>query len=183
MSYAINTEDIIRLFGLQGVVLFPRETKPVDPGTSSSVEFLQDVGLPHDDLFLSRIDTTAPDKDPVRLAERFAARQRPCPPGAENWLALGYFLDSLLAFDPASARVYAFPDGTDRHLLMHRNVESLVYALCALQEFHAERDSTEDEEALAQAMRAQIEEFDALPFVDPISEWNIIYEEIIQGEW
>ncbi|MFC5902059.1 SUKH-4 family immunity protein [Streptomyces zhihengii] len=105
------------------------------------------------------------------------------PPEAQKWLVLGYFNDSVLALDPTTEHVYAFPEDTSRHLLMHRDVESLIYSLCALQAYHSERDEAEDEEALAQQTRAAVEQFDNTPFEDPISEWNIIFEEIFEGSW
>ncbi|MDQ0938418.1 SUKH-4 family immunity protein [Streptomyces sp. V1I1] len=183
MKYTVSTDDIIRLFGLQGIVLFLREEPSQASEESPSMHFLHEVGLPHDDLFLSRIDATDPGQDSVLLGETLARQQRPYPPEAEKWLVLGYLLDSILALDPVSGHVYAFPEGTNRHLLMHRNVESLVHALCALQNFHLTRDSAGDKDAFAREMRSKIERFDDLPFVDPISEWNIIYEEIIEGTW
>ncbi|MCX4514514.1 SUKH-4 family immunity protein [Streptomyces sp. NBC_01619] len=183
MNYSVSTADIVRLFGLPGVVMFPRDAHDHQTVESPSMRMLHEVGLPHDDLFLSRMDVKDPVHDPALLGEFLASIGRPCPPGAEEWAVLGYFQDSLLALDSTTEKVYAFPEGTSRHLLMHRNVESLVYSLCALQEFHLERDASEDEEALALQTRSRIEAFDSTPFEDPISEWNIIFDEIMEGSW
>ncbi|AVZ70942.1 hypothetical protein SLUN_00325 [Streptomyces lunaelactis] len=183
MKYSVSADDIINLFGVQGIVFFPREEPGDASDKSPSIHFLHEVGLPHDDVFLSRIDATDPGQDSVLLGETLTRQQRPYPPAAEKWLVLGYFLDSILALDPANGQVYAFPEGTNRHLLMHRNVESLVHALCALQNFQLARESVEDKDAFAEEMRSKIERFDDNPFADPISEWNIIYEEIIEGTW
>ncbi|URN17357.1 MULTISPECIES: SUKH-4 family immunity protein [Streptomyces] len=183
MSHSITTSDIIRLFGLQGIVLFPRD-RHSDPAIETpSMRVLREVGIPHDDLFLSRMDVKNPNQDPPLLGGSLSSVGRLCPEGAEAWPVLGYFQDSLLAFDTSTGNVYAFPEGTSRHLLMHRNVESLVYSLCALQEYHLECDSCEDEEALALQTRSKIEAFDPTPFADPASEWNIIFEEIMEGAW
>ncbi|ROV68473.1 SUKH-4 family immunity protein [Streptomyces globisporus] len=175
MSYSVSSNEIIRLFGLQGIVLFPREVQQDSAGLSRSMRILHEVGLPHDDLFLSRMDVKNPGQDSVYLGEFLAE--------AQKWLVLGYFNDSVLAFDPDSQHVYAFPEGTSRHLLIHRDVESLVHSLCVLQTYHVERDSADDEEALARQAHAEIEQFDSTPFQDPISEWNIIFEEIFEGSW
>ncbi|MEC4018294.1 SUKH-4 family immunity protein [Streptomyces sp. H27-D2] len=183
MNYAVSTDDIIRLFGVQGIVFFPREEHSTASGESPSMRFLHEVGLPHDDVFLSRVDTADTGQDSVLLGEALSRQERPYPAAAERWLILGYFLDSFLALDPASERVYAFPEGTNRYFPVHRNVESLVHALCALQDFQLARDSVEDKQALAGELRSKIGNFDDLPFVDPLSEWNIIYEEIIEGAW
>ncbi|MEU3302462.1 SUKH-4 family immunity protein [Streptomyces sp. NPDC006678] len=183
MGYAVGTADIVRLYGLQGVVLFPRDTHGDPAAELPSMRVLHEVGLPHDDLFLSRMDVKDPAQDSALLGEFLASVERPCPSGAEEWPVLGYFQDSLLAFDPVTGRVYAFPEGTGRHLCIHRNVESLIYSLCALQEYTRERDSSEDEEALALRTRARIEAFDRIPFEDPASEWNIIFGEIMEGTW
>lgn len=183
MEYKVSTDKIIHLFGVQGIVLFPRDEPVAVSGESPSLRFLHEVGLPHDDVFLSRIDTTDPSQDSALLGEALAQQERPCPPEAEKWLILGYFLDSYLVLDPASEQVYAFPEGTNRYFPVHRDVESLVYALCALQEFHLARDSADDKQVLAEGMRSKIEDVDGLPFTDPLSEWNIIYEEILEGTW
>ncbi|WP_331452417.1 SUKH-4 family immunity protein [Streptomyces sp. SS162] len=173
----------VRLFGLQGVVLFPRD-KHSDPASETrSMRVLHEVGLPHDDLFLSRMDVKNPSQDSPLLGGFLSSIGRPYPEEAEAWAVLGYFQDSLLTFDTSTEKVYAFPEGTSRHLLMHRDVESLVYSLCVLQEYHLERDSCEDEEALALQTRSKIEAFDPTPFADPISEWNIIFDEIMEGSW
>ncbi|MFC9242584.1 SUKH-4 family immunity protein [Streptomyces sp. NPDC057136] len=183
MEHSISTDEIIHLFGVQGIVFSPRDEQAATSGESSSMRFLHEVGLPHDDVFLSRIDTTDPSQDSALLGEALAQQDRPSPPEVEKWLILGYFLDSFLVLDPVSEQVYAFPEGTDRYFPVHRDVESLVYALCALQEFHLARKSAECMQALAEDMRSKIEDVDELPFTDPLSEWNIIYEEILEGTW
>jgi len=183
MSYSVSSDEIIRLFGLQGLVLFPREAQREPDGLSRAMRILHEVGLPHDDLFLSRMDVKNPGQDSVHLGEFLESTGRVYPAEAQKWLVLGYFNDSVLALDPDSQHIYAFPEGTSRHLLIHRDVESLVYSLCALQTYHVERDSADDEEALAQQVHAKIEQFDSTPFQDPISEWNIIFEEIFEGSW
>lgn len=183
MSCSVSSDEIIRLFGLQGIVLFPREAQHNPAELSRSMRILHEVGLPHDDLFLSRMDVANPGQDSMYLGEFLEPTGRAYPAEAQKWLVLGYFNDSTLALDPDTENVYAFPEGTSRHLLMHRDVESLIYSLCALQTYHAERDSADDEEALAQQTRSKIEQFDSTPFQDPISEWNIIFEEILEGTW
>ncbi|MFE4369282.1 SUKH-4 family immunity protein [Streptomyces sp. NPDC056835] len=183
MHYFVSSGEIIRLFGLQGIVLFPREAQKNPAAPSRSMRILHEVGLPHDDLFLSRMDVKNPSRDSVYLGEFLAPTERPYPTEARKWLVLGYFNDSILALDPDTENVYAFPEGTSRHLLMHRDVESLIYSLCALRTYQAERNSVDDEEALAQQTRSKIEQFDSIPFEDPISEWNIIFEEILEGSW
>lgn len=183
MSHSVSSEEIIRLFGLQGIVLFPRETQHDPAAMSPSMRILHEVGLPHDDLFLSRMEVKDPSRDSVYLGDFLTPTERPYPSEAQHWLVLGYFNDSILAFDPATENVYAFPEGTTRHLLIHRDVESLIYSLCALQTYHLERDSADDEESLALETRAKIEQFDSTPFEDSLSEWNIIFEEILEGTW
>ncbi|URM89198.1 SUKH-4 family immunity protein [Streptomyces sp. MRC013] len=174
MGRSVSTADIVRLFGLQGVVLFPRDGRS-DPATETpSTRVLHEVGLPHDDLFLSRTDVKDPGRDSSLLGGFLALAGRPCPEGAEARLVLGYFPDSLLAFEPSTGNVHAFPEGTGRSLPLHRDVESLVHGLCVLREFHGERASCEDREPLALRARSGTEAFDPLPFADPLSEWNII---------
>ncbi|MEU0987848.1 SUKH-4 family immunity protein [Streptomyces sp. NPDC005953] len=138
-------------------------------------------------MFLSRVDATNCQQDPDHLGERRTQQQRHCSPESKQWLfignVIGYFLDSLIACDPTTDIIYAFPEGIDRYLPIHRDAESLVYSLCALQEFHTERHTTEDEDALALQTRSKIADFDDLPFHDPASECGIILEEIAEGAW
>lgn len=183
MSYCVSSDEIIRLFGLNGIVLFPREAQQSSAKLSRSMRILHEVGLPHDDIFLSRMDVKNPSKESVRLGEFLETTGRPYPAEAQKWLVLGYFNDSILALDPDTEHIHAFPEGTSQHLLIHRDTESLIYSLCALQAYHAERDESDDEEALAQQTHAKIKQFDSTPFKDPISEWNIVFEEILEGSW
>ncbi|MET9438732.1 SUKH-4 family immunity protein [Streptomyces sp. NPDC006551] len=183
MERTVGSEDIIRLFGLQGIVLFPYEAGTDPSRLPRSLRVLHEVGLPHDDLFLSRMDVKDPEADPVLLGEFLTRHGRRYAPEAEKWLVLGYFQDSLLALDPDSGQVFAFPEGTSDHLLIHRDVESLIRALCVLQQYCSDRDDSDDEEALADSARAEIESFDPLPFTDPRSEWTIIFDEIAEGTW
>ncbi|WP_250293920.1 SUKH-4 family immunity protein [Streptomyces atroolivaceus] len=183
MSYCVSSDEIIRLFGLNGIVLFPREAQQSSAKLSRSMRILHEVGLPHGDLFLSRMDVKNPSQESVHLGEFLETTGRPYPAEAQKWLVLGYFNDSILALDPDTEHIYAFPEGTSQHLLIHRDTESLIYSLCALQAYHAERDESDDERALAQRTHAKIKQFDSTPFNDPISEWNIVFEEILEGSW
>ncbi|RPK54007.1 hypothetical protein EES43_29855 [Streptomyces sp. ADI96-02] len=113
------------------------------------------------------MDVKNPSQESVYLGEFLETTGRSYPAEAQKWLFLGYFNDSVLALDPDTEHIYAFLEGTSRHLLIHRDVESLIYSLCALQTYHAERDEVDDEEALAQQTHAKIKQFDHAPLRIP----------------
>lgn len=71
MSHSITTSDIIRLFGLQGIVLFPRDGHSDPAIETPSMRVLREVGIPHDDLFLSRMDVKNPNQDPHFSVDSF----------------------------------------------------------------------------------------------------------------
>jgi len=50
MSYCVSPDEIIRLFGLGGTVMFPREAQQDPAELSRSMRILHGVGLPHDGL-------------------------------------------------------------------------------------------------------------------------------------
>ncbi|PSK74569.1 hypothetical protein C6W96_01250 [Streptomyces sp. CS149] len=67
---------------------------------------------------------------------------------------------------------------------IHRDVESLVYALtkfeALLQEFESDKGEVE---VRVDALREQITEFDPLPFADEDSPWSLAFEEVVDGIW
>lgn len=94
---------------------------------------------------------------------------------------LGLFADTMLALAPDTGTVYSLCDG-ETHMVytpIHRDVESLISALTHFvtlcQEF--EESDDEDVEEGVDALRAEISEFDPLPFEDKESQWNLTLEE------
>ncbi len=93
---------------------------------------------------------------------------------------MGYFPTAIAALNPADGRIYEFShDGDGNPVLIHRNVESLVRSLIVLKKFCEEREENEDLDP--QELRRRIEAFDDLPFAVERSEWNRMYEEIVDG--
>ncbi|MET8883567.1 SUKH-4 family immunity protein [Streptomyces rubiginosohelvolus] len=67
---------------------------------------------------------------------------------------------------------------------IHRDVESLVYALtklgALLQELGRDRGGVGER---VDALCGEITEFDPLPFADEESPWNPVFEEVADGNW
>ncbi|WP_405850752.1 SUKH-4 family immunity protein [Streptomyces niveus] len=67
---------------------------------------------------------------------------------------------------------------------IHRDVESLVYALTKFENLRRQLSGgSEGVGARVDRLRAEITEFDPLPFADDESQWNLAVEEVIDGIW
>ncbi|HEX5567538.1 MAG TPA: SUKH-4 family immunity protein [Streptomyces sp.] len=181
MGYAVTEGELIRLYGTTGVVYFPRHPESgLDPRTAT---FLSSTGIPHDETFVSRFDVEEPGHDTANLGERFDRRGRRCPEEARSWLLLGYLTYSLVALDPASGKVYVFPEGDDSYTQLHRDVESLVFTLAEFRKLEEACLGTEDPEEPVTGFRARVDSFDPIPLAGEGSEWNRILDEVLSGMW
>ncbi|UCA50884.1 SUKH-4 family immunity protein [Streptomyces sp. WA6-1-16] len=132
MKFVITADEVRSVFGLSGVVHFPRHDAPHNRLNDRTARLLSAVGLP---------DT---------------------------------------------ASVYAIAEGEEEinYSPMHRDVESLVYALtkfeALLQDLERGREGVGER---VDALRGEITEFDPLPFADEESPWNPAFEEVIDGIW
>ncbi|MFA7767959.1 SUKH-4 family immunity protein [Streptomyces sp. NRRL S-448] len=106
-----------------------------------------------------------------------------CPEGSRSWWSLGYLFTSLLALDPVSGTVYAFPEGAIGYVELHRDVECLVCALVELRKVETDRDNGVAPEALAARLREAVGTFDPTPFTDGESQWSLAVEELEHGIW
>ncbi|MFI8888222.1 SUKH-4 family immunity protein [Streptomyces sp. NPDC053813] len=96
------------------------------------------------------------------------------------------FASSVIALDPTTGKVYAFGEGDplDSYTQLHRDVESLVYALHLFRKFdEMEREDDSGVEEQVERLRARIEAFDPLPFEDEQSQWTFIFDVVIDGIW
>ncbi|WP_329581012.1 SUKH-4 family immunity protein [Streptomyces sp. NBC_01361] len=68
---------------------------------------------------------------------------------------------------------------------IHRDVESLTYALTKFAALRQELENNDgdDVEERVDGLRAQISELDPLPFEDEDSQWNLAFEEVIDCIW
>ncbi|WP_411097213.1 SUKH-4 family immunity protein [Streptomyces sp. 020-2-3H-GM] len=178
------TADRVRsVFGLTGVVLFPRHDAPHHGLDDRTALFLSRVGLPDTVWFMARASLRA--DDPVDLAGWYGGRGS-VPARCRHWLVLALFADTTLALDPDDGAVYALAEG-EEHLEyrpLHRDVASLVCALTAFEVLLGERE--EDGGGVGErvdALREEITAFDALPFADEDSPWNLALEEVVDGIW
>jgi len=186
VNSSVNSAEMIRAYGLANVVFFPRYE--VGPSVDTrAVGLLSSVGLPHSVSFSSRMDPTDPydtSFDPVALGGFFGHYGIPCPEECRTWWKLGTLFTSIVALDPESGKVYGFPEGSWERVLLHRDVESLLFSLIEfrrIEDSHENED--EDPEDLAERFRQVVSEFDSTPFENEESQWNVILEELESGIW
>ncbi|WP_326611133.1 SUKH-4 family immunity protein [Streptomyces scopuliridis] len=179
MRHAIMPEELIRRYGITGVVYFPRYETGAD-FHEMTASFLSSVGLPHDEQFMTRAEGES-----ILLSEKYAHHDEELPSQCESWLDLGWFQYMVIALDPADGKVYAFPEGDplDSYVQLHRDVESLVYTLLAFQEFADACRSGADLDQLETQFKTKINSFDPIPFAADDSEWMRIIEEILEESW
>ncbi|MFF9082108.1 SUKH-4 family immunity protein [Streptomyces rubiginosohelvolus] len=183
MKFAITADDVRSVFGLTGVVHFPRYDAPRNRLDDRTALFLSTVGLPDTAWFMSKASLRT--DDPVDLVSWYGSRGA-VPSACRHWLVLGLFAESTLALDPDEGTVYALADGEEQinYSPIHRDVESLVYALTKFEALLQKFES--DEEGVGErvdVLRGEITEFDPLPFADEDSQWNLAFEEVIDGIW
>ncbi|MET7621298.1 SUKH-4 family immunity protein [Streptomyces sp. NPDC005408] len=184
MNFSVTPTDLTQAYGLGDVVYFPQY--PVDAYDPRTANFLSSVGLPHSDAFSSRMDVEdpyGPDTDAITLGSRFDDDGMYCPPESRSWWKLGYLFTSLVAVDPASGKVYAFPEGAMEYIPLHRDVESLVFSLIEFRKLEDDHDNDVDPEELASRFRQVVSAFDPTPFADEDSQWNLSLEELENGIW
>lgn len=164
MNFSVTQNQLVQAYGLDNVKYFPQSATA---GSSSrSAIFLSLVGLPHSEAFTSREDLEDPYPaalDAITLGSRFDHYGVPCPAESRSWWTLGYLFTSLIALDPASGKVYAFPEGSSGYLPLHRDVESLVYALIEFRKLEVDHDSDVDPEELSARFRKTVGAFDSTP--------------------
>lgn len=184
MSFAGSPDELLATFGLSGVVYFPRYESADNRLDARTADFLSRVGLPDDEHFKSK--AAVGQEESINLAQWFRPEDGPLPEECREWLVLGYFAASLITLAPDSGKVYAFGEGEplDAYTQLHRDVESLVYALRLFKEFDGhEREDDSDIEEQVERLRAQITAFDPLPLEDDQSQWNLVFDEVIEGIW
>lgn len=183
MNFSVSPAGMIEAYGLENVVFFPQYAD-VDPRAGSLLSL---VGLPHSEVFSSRIDPEDPydaEMDPVALGNRFDYYNFPCPPESRSWWMLGNLFTSLIALDPGSGKVYAFPEGETGYILLHRDVESFLRALIEFRKLEVDHENeTLEPVELAERFRLAVEEFDTTPFADEDSQWNLSLQELVDEIW
>ncbi|MFD3699601.1 SUKH-4 family immunity protein [Streptomyces sp. NPDC058646] len=184
MSFSVTPEDVISVCGLGGVTYFPHQgAAGLEPRTAN---FLSTVGLPTSDVFTARTDVKDP-YDPeigaITIGSRFDHYGLQCSDESRSWWSLGYLFTSLLAVDPESGKVYAFPEGAIDCIELHRDIESLAFALIELRKLEIDHENGADPEELAARFREAVEAFDPTPFADEESQWTFSMEELEQGIW
>ncbi|MFF4427227.1 SUKH-4 family immunity protein [Streptomyces sp. NPDC001549] len=172
VNFTVTSQSLISTFGLDGITYFPHQGAEavVDPHTAN---FLSTIGLPSSDVFNTRADLKnpySPEIDAITIGSRFDHYDIECPDESRSWWSLGYFFTSLLTLDPESGKVYAFPEGAEGYIELHRDVESLVFALIELRKVEIERGNGSEPEELVSRFREIVEAFDTTPFSDEESQ-------------
>ncbi|MGW6286951.1 SUKH-4 family immunity protein [Streptomyces sp. NPDC055107] len=183
MKSALTADDVRSVFGLTGVVHFPRYDAPHHRLDDRTAFVLSAIGLPDTPWFMARASLRADDF--IDLAGRYGGRG-PVPDSCRHWLVLGLLADTTLALDPDRGTVHALGDGVNGlvHHPIHRDAESLVYALTRFEAL-CRRPGNDDGaiEERVDALRADITSFDPLPFADEDSPWHLVLEEVVDGIW
>ncbi|MFE5729944.1 SUKH-4 family immunity protein [Streptomyces sp. NPDC056528] len=183
MKFAVTADEVRTVFGLTGIVHFPRYSTPHNHLDTRTAYLLSSVGLPDTEWFMSKTSLRADDY--INIPQWYS-KWGTAPEECHNWLVLGLFADTTLGLDPDSGTVYALGDGPTQmtYSPLHRDVESLLYALTKFEALRQElEDNDEDTEERVDALRAQITAFDPLPFADEDSQWHLTFEEVIDGIW
>ncbi|MEV6782064.1 SUKH-4 family immunity protein [Streptomyces sp. NPDC051098] len=182
MNFAVTPDEVRTAFGLTGVVYFPRYNTPQNQINDRAALLLSSIGLPDTEWFMAKASLRADDS--INLVEWYGDKGT-VPKECHDWLVLGMFADTTLALAPDSGTVYALGDGETElvYTVLHRDVESLVYSLTKFQILQQELGDDEDREERVDALRAEIAEFDPLPFEDEDSQWHLTFEEVIDGIW
>lgn len=182
MNSVIDYDDLKRLYGIDGVVLYPFEEG--GPLPEEVARFLASVGLPHDGFFTSRAGVTGGGRDPYELGPLFALDDRYCPEESRAWQVLGYLPAALVTLDASSGRVYIFQESARDYQLAHRDVAALVQCLTEFRRLEeAYKSSDPDVEELVGTFREAVEAFDPTPLAEPESEWNRMLEEVLEEMW
>ncbi|GAA3620474.1 SUKH-4 family immunity protein [Streptomyces chitinivorans] len=184
-GYSAKLEQLVHLYGIKGVVFFAHH--PGSPYDGATANHLASVGLPHGRVFTSQVDTDGSERLPAEVGPRSDLYDQGYPDESRKWHVLGHLPTALVTIDPSSGRVYAFPEGESEYQLLHRDAQSFTYCLA---EFHkvdetyrATYPDTPDVDALVEGFREKVSRFDASPFEDPDSVWNLMLEEVLDEIW
>ncbi|MFG2173746.1 SUKH-4 family immunity protein [Streptomyces niveus] len=182
MNSSVDYGDLTRLYGMDGVVLYPiQDPSPLDTATA---QFLGSVGLLNDRFFSSRAGISGSERDPYALGSLFALDNRYCPEESRGWHVLGYLPAALVTLAPFSGAVYIFQESARDYQLAHRDVAALVHCLTEFRKLEDAYNSPEpDVEDLVDTFREAVNSFDPTPLSDPDSEWNRMLEEVLEEMW
>ncbi|NGO75227.1 hypothetical protein G6045_05970 [Streptomyces sp. YC504] len=184
MNFVVSADEVRAAFGLTGVVYFPRYSSPHHQLNDRTAQLLSGIGLPDTEWFMSKASLRADDS--INLRQWYADKGT-VPKESHDWLVLAMFADTTLALAPETGTIYALGDSEQGLVCkpLHRDAESLVYALTQFQLLQQELEDSDDEdrEERVDALRAHIIAFDPLPFEDEESQWHLTFEEFIDGIW
>ncbi|MEU0333996.1 SUKH-4 family immunity protein [Streptomyces sp. NPDC006193] len=178
----MSSEDVIRLFGLDGVNYHPQHSGA--ELHAPTAQFLACVGLPTDQTFASRAEPENGFPTPRELGLLFDRQGRACPPERRRWAVLGSLVTAVVVLDPETGAVHAYPEGEDESQLLHRDIASFVFTLCAFRKLIDACTEDEDEvEAYAYEFRQAVTGIDPTPLADEGTEWNRLLGEVLEGMW
>ncbi|MEU9479254.1 SUKH-4 family immunity protein [Streptomyces sp. NPDC048191] len=186
MTHLVTATSLIKAYGLTNVVFFPQHPIHGSADGPQPTSLLSSVGLPHSAIFTSKTDLEHMYEfgfNPTTLAGLLGHLGRPFPYETRAWWPLGYLFTSLIAVDPESGRVYSFPESEEHYILLHRDVESLLFALIELRKLEVDHDNNVAPEELSERFRRVVGAFDPTPFADEESQWNLSLEELEHGIW
>ena len=79
--------------------------------------------------------------------------------------------------------MYAFPESETQYILLHRDVESLLFTLVELRKLEVDHENDVAPEELVARFKRVVGAFDPIPIADEQSQWNLDLEELEHGMW
>jgi hypothetical protein len=189
--FDVNRGDLVDAFGESRLATLPAAAFPPLAADTEGARLLRAVGVPTGTLRLRE-----PDADTGRLPAvgcvLDAGDFEDAPPGAGDWLVIGWLLNAHLALDPGSGKVYAFDADEETVRELHSDVSSLIRVAVRFQRLLAEftiDGEGDDEEAGFERLdrevariRRETSRVDPLPFRDEETVWSVIGDEIAMGQ-
>ncbi|MFF2642357.1 SUKH-4 family immunity protein [Streptomyces niveus] len=182
MTTSLTSRNLIRLFGLGGIIYFP--DYPGNPLNASAASFLSSTGLPHDRIFTAtHLDLNLDESNPVTLGLLVDLEGGEVPRARRSWPVLGSLRTAIIAVDTASGAVHSYPEGENTSQVLHRDIESFVFCLAEFRKLRDAKTKDSDNEALIHSFRTAVSAFDPTPLADEDSDWNLLLDEILDGLW
>ncbi|MFC9603357.1 SUKH-4 family immunity protein [Streptomyces niveus] len=182
MTSSLTSGNLIRLFGLDGIIYFP--DYPENGLNGSTASFLSSVGLPHDEIFTStHLDLDLDEPNPVTLGLLMDLEGGEIPQTRRSWPVLGSLRTAVITIDTQSGAVHSYPEGSNTSQVLHRDIESFVFCLAEFRKLRDTKTGDSDNETLIQSFRTAVSALDPTPLTDEDSDWNIMLDEILDGMW
>ncbi|MFJ6700710.1 SUKH-4 family immunity protein [Streptomyces sp. NPDC091272] len=190
MLFDVTCGRLAGIFGEHRLATLPPGAFPPAAVDSEGARLLQTVGAPTGTLHLRGPDGETGRPTRVRdVVDTVALELEEVLPGTGEWPVVGWLLNTHVALDPGTGKVYAFDadEGLVREL--HTDVSSLIQVTVRFQRLLDEFTFDGDEESEFERLEGEVElvrretaRIDPLPFRDDESPWSVVGDEIAAGQ-